>query len=85
MTMENDATAASNRSEYDDEIDLVNFCRAWGGKKTILSIVFLSGLFRYLSLSLTQQIHCRGTASPRSDSGAGGALGHGISIRWPPV
>ena len=47
--MENGSSVAGARDDYDDEIDLRElFAVLWGGKKTILSIVFLSGLFSAL-------------------------------------
>ena len=52
------------------------FAVLWDGKKTILSIVFLSGLISVLvALSLPNKYTSQALLAPRSDSGAGGALG----------
>ena len=77
MTMENDATAASNRPEYDDEIDLRElFAVLWASKVTILGIVFISALISvFVALSLPNKYTSQALLAPRSDSGAGGALG----------
>ena len=53
--MENGSSVAGARNDYDDEIDLRElFAVLWGGKKTILSIVFLSGFFGTCRALLTQ-------------------------------
>ena len=77
MTMENDATAASNRPEYDDEIDLRElFAALWASKTTILGIVLMSALISvFVALSLPNKYTSQALLAPRSDSGAGGALG----------
>ena len=74
--MENGSSVAS-RDDYDDEIDLRElFALLWDGKKTILSIVFLSGLVSVLvALYLPNKYTAEALLAPRSDSGAGGALG----------
>ena len=75
--MENDATAASNRPEYDDEIDLRElFAALWASKTTILGIVLMSALISvFVALSLPNKYTSQALLAPRSDSGAGGALG----------
>ena len=75
--MENDATAASNRPEYDDEIDLRElFAALWASKTTILGIVLMSALISvFFALSLPNKYTSQALLAPRSDSGAGGALG----------
>ena len=77
MTMENDATAASNRPEYDDEIDLRElFAALWASRTTILGIVLMSALISvFVALSLPNKYTSQALLAPRSDSGAGGALG----------
>jgi hypothetical protein len=77
MTMENDAAAASNRSEYDDEIDLRElFAALWASKATILGIVLISALISVsVALFLPNKYTSQALLAPRSDSGAGGALG----------
>ena len=77
MTMENDATAESNRPEYDDEIDLRElFAALWASKTTILGIVLMSALISvFVALSLPNKYTSQALLAPRSDSGAGGALG----------
>ena len=74
--MENGSSAAGARDDYDDEIDLRElFAVLWGGKKTILSIVFLSGLFSVLiAVYLPNKYTAEALLAPRSDSGAGGTL-----------
>ena len=76
MTMQNDATAAA-RPEYDDEIDLRElFAVLWASKITILSTVFFSGLISVLvALSLPNKYTSEALLAPRTDGGAGGALG----------
>lgn len=76
MTMQNDATAAARR-EYDDEIDLRElFAVLWASKITILSTVFFSGLISVLvALSLPNKYTSEALLAPRTDGGAGGALG----------
>lgn len=76
MTMENDATAASNRPEYDDEIDLRElFAALWASRTTILGIVLMSALISvFVALSLPNKYTSQALLAPRSDSGAGGAL-----------
>ena len=57
--MENGSSFAS-RDDYDDEIDLRElFALLWDGKKTILSIVFLSGLVRTCRLYLPNKYTAR--------------------------
>jgi capsular polysaccharide biosynthesis protein len=75
--MENDATAANNRPEYDDEIDLRElFAPLWASKTTILGIVLMSALISvFVALSLPNKYTSQALLAPRSDSGAGGALG----------
>ncbi len=75
--MKNDIIAASTRPEGDDEIDLRElFVALWASKMTILAIVFLAGLFSvYVALSLPNKYASQALLAPRSDSGAGGALG----------
>ena len=75
--MENDSNQEGARADYDDEIDLRElFAVLWDGKKTILSIVFLSALVSVLfALSLPNKYTAEALLAPRSDSGAGGALG----------
>ncbi len=77
MTMENDATAASNRPEYDDEIDLRElFAALWASRTTILGIVLMSALISvFVALSLPNKYTSQALLAPRSDSGAGGSLG----------
>lgn len=74
--MQNDATAAARR-EYDDEIDLRElFAVLWASKITILSTVFFSGLISVLvALSLPNKYTSEALLAPRTDGGAGGALG----------
>ena len=74
--MENGSSVAGARNDYDDEIDLRElFAVLWGGKKTILSIVFLSGLFSALvALYLPNKYTAEALLAPRSDGPAGGAL-----------
>lgn len=77
MTMENDASAASIRPEYDDEIDLRElFAALWASKTTILGIVLISALISvFVALSQPNKYTSQALLAPRSDSGAGGALG----------
>ena len=74
--MENGSSVAGARDDYDDEIDLRElFAVLWDGKKTILSIVFLSGLFSVLvALYLPNKYTAEALLAPRSDGAAGGAL-----------
>ena len=75
--MGNDSNLEGARADYDDEIDLRElFAVLWDGKKTILSIMFLSGLISVLvALYLPNKYTAEALLAPRSDSGAGGALG----------
>lgn len=75
--MEKVASVASNGPEYGDEIDLRElFATLWAAKKTIAAIVFLSGCISVLvALSLPNKYTSKALLAPRSDSGAGGALG----------
>ena len=75
--MEGKSSESRALPDYDDEIDLRElFAVLWDGKKTILSIVFLSGLISVLvALSLPNKYTSQALLAPRSDSGAGGALG----------
>ena len=77
MTAEAERNVANAATDYDDEIDLRElFTVLWRGKGTILSIVFLTGLMSVLfALSLPNKYTSEALLAPRSDSGAGGALG----------
>ena len=77
MTMENAAAAATNRPEYDDDIDLRElFAALWVSKTTILGIVLISALISVsVALFLPNKYTSQALLAPRSDSGAGGALG----------
>ncbi|MFL2523436.1 MAG: Wzz/FepE/Etk N-terminal domain-containing protein, partial [Candidatus Azotimanducaceae bacterium] len=75
--MENEATAASTRPEYDDEIDLRElFVALWASKTTIIGIVLISALLSvFVALSLPNKYTSQALLAPRSDSVAGGSLG----------
>ena len=75
--MENEATAASIRPDYDDEIDLRElFAALWAAKMTLLGIALISALISvFFALSLPNKYTSEALLAPRSDSGAGGALG----------
>lgn len=77
MTMEDDSTALGARPDYDDEIDLRElFAVLWVSKATILGIVLISALVSmFVALSLPNKYTSQALLAPRSDSGAGGALG----------
>ena len=77
MNMENDAGAARTRPEFDDEIDLRElFAALWASKATILGIVLISALISVsVALFLPNKYTSQALLAPRSDSGAGVALG----------
>ena len=77
MTVENGVTAESKPAEYDHEIDLRElFAALWASKMTILGIVLISALISVaVALSLPNKYSSQALLAPRSDSGAGGALG----------
>ena len=64
-------------ADYGDEIDLRELLFVlWRGKKTILSIVFSTGLISVLvALFLPNKYTSEALLAPRVDSGAGGMLG----------
>jgi uncharacterized protein involved in exopolysaccharide biosynthesis len=75
--MENDSTAVGARPDFDDEIDLRElFAALWASKQTILGIVLISALISvFVALSLPNKYTSQALLAPRSESGAGGALG----------
>lgn len=75
--MEKDSVIASERPDYDDEIDVRELLTVlWAGKISIIGIVFVFGLVSVLAaLSLPNKYTSEALLAPRSDGGANGALG----------
>ena len=75
--MEKDSVIASERPDYDDEIDFRELLTVlWAGKISIIGIVFVFGLVSVLAaLSLPNKYTSEALLAPRSDGGANGALG----------
>ena len=75
--MEAERSGTNPSPDYGDEIDLRELLFVlWQGKKTILSIVFLTGFISVLvALLLPNKYTSEALLAPRVDSGAGGMLG----------
>ena len=75
--MEAERSGTNPPTDYGDEIDLRELLFVlWQGKKTILSIVFLTGFISVLvALLLPNKYTSEALLAPRVDSGAGGMLG----------
>ena len=75
--MEAEGSVANSPHEYDDEIDLRELVDVlWRGKTTISFILLLSGLISVsVATFLPNKYTSEALLAPRSDSGAGGALG----------
>ncbi len=75
--METKRNVANSSPDYDTEIGLSElFAVLWARKRTILAIVFLSGLISILvALSLPNKYKSQALLAPRADGGAGGVLG----------
>ena len=75
--MEDESSGASARGYFDNEIDLRDLLTVlWAAKKTIVRVVLISALVSVLvALYLPNKYTSEALLAPRSDSGAGGALG----------